>query len=113
MSIWLVPIFEQRWNNGGMAIGVAFAAGEVIMLAAAVWILPRHTIGRAMLFDCGRAIVAGGATLAFVRLLPAMPFPLSVLVCVVAFGVLVLGVRLMRTGEIVQFVASLRQRPPR
>ena len=112
MSIALVPVFERRFGNGGMALAVAFAVSEVIMLAAALWLLPRGTVNRATLMDCGRALLAGAGTLAIVTVLPPLPLPLGIAVCVVSFGLFARAVRLMRVGEIVRVLAALRERPP-
>ncbi len=99
LDVLLVPWFQARYGNGGIGIVTAFAAGELAMFAALVWILPRGALDRATLVDGGRALVAGCATLLLFGALPALSPWVGVPGAVVVFAGVAVAFGLVRRSD--------------
>ena len=110
LDILLIPIFQTRFGNGGIGQGVAFAGGEVIMLASALWIIPSGVIDTSFFWDMGRALAAAVATLVVFRLLPSWPVFVTLPGCVIVFAAFAGAVGLVRRAEIETFRGLLLRR---
>lgn len=58
LDVVLVPLLQARAGNGVLGVVLSFAASELIMIAAAIALLPRGALGRGVLRDAARAVVA-------------------------------------------------------
>jgi O-antigen/teichoic acid export membrane protein len=112
----LIPICESRLGNGGVGIVISFGISELVMLAAAIALLPRGTLDRSLALDLGRALLAGAGTLAAFKLIPGLP-PLvgapvliALPICVFLFAGLAWALRLLRAEDIELLKAAIRRR---
>lgn len=112
LALLLVPRFQARWNNGGLGLAMATGVAELIMLAAALVILPRGSLDPALLLDLARAAAAGAGTLVVLKLLPALPLFAGVVVCVLVFGALSVTFRLVQPAELRSLGRAFLARPP-
>lgn len=110
LALVLVPIFQARTGNGGVGLVVAFGASEVIMFAAATWILPRGTLDRGFAADFLRSLAAGALVLGLFRVLPPIPPLLGVPLCILAFAGAAAAFGLVRRAEIHALVAAVQRR---
>ncbi len=55
----LIIWFQAHTGNGGLGVCVATVGSEVLMLAGGLYLLPKGILGRAMLRDFGKALLAG------------------------------------------------------
>lgn len=111
LSFFLIPHFEAGRHNGGMGLAIASGVSEIVIFVAALLILPRGSLDPALLADLGRALAAGTGTLALLRLLPPLPLPAGILLCVAVFGSLSLAFRLVRAEELAAFPSLVLRRP--
>ena len=109
LSLLLVPAFQAERANGGIGLAIASGVSEIIMLGAALLILPAGSLDLSLLFDLGRALAAGAVTALLFELLPAPPLLVGVPACVLVFGVLSLAFRLVRPAELRAFPRLLRR----
>jgi O-antigen/teichoic acid export membrane protein len=86
LNFSLIPVFQERFGNGGIGVVVAFALSELVVLAAAVIVLGRGTLQPAMALDVLRALGAIGATLLLFRLIPPVSPWVGVPLCIAGFG---------------------------
>ncbi len=109
LDVVLVPIFQARTGNGGIAIVVSFAASEFVVFTGALIVLKRGTFSPTVLLDVGRAIACAGLTALLFRVLPHLPFIVGVVVCVTAFTGLSVLVGLVRRGDVALLGSFLRR----
>jgi hypothetical protein len=101
----LIPWCQDRFGNGGIGVVLSFSLSELVIIVAALLLIPRGALDRSSAFDVGRAVVAGALTLLALRALPAMsPFALLPL-CIAVFAVLCVAVRLVRRDDVLIFRA--------
>jgi O-antigen/teichoic acid export membrane protein len=108
----LIPLFQARYGNGGLGVVLSFCLSELVMIAAAVIMIPRGAIGRETVLDMARALLAGAAALALVRALPAMHALLQLPLCVAFFAVGALVLGLVRREDLGVFQQLLRRGRP-
>jgi O-antigen/teichoic acid export membrane protein len=82
----LIPLFQARFGNGGVGVVVAFALSEFVVFAGALMVMRRGTLDPAIALDGGRAVAAGGATVALFRLIPPVPPWAGIPLCVAVFA---------------------------
>jgi hypothetical protein len=105
----LIPYFQTHFANGGVGIMVAMAGGELVMVVAAV-VLMRDIVGAAMALDFLRCLIAGGATIALMRILPPVGPLAGIPLCVVTFGACALAVGLVTRSDLMT-LGALSRRP--
>ena len=95
LEIVLIPWFQTHYGNGALAVMASFAIGELVMVAAALHLLPRGTLHASILLDVVRALAGGAGTVLVMRTLshvsPFVTVPLSVMVFsafAIAFGLI-------------------------
>jgi O-antigen/teichoic acid export membrane protein len=86
LDFLLIPVFQQRFGNGGIGVVVAFALSELVVFAGAMIVLPRGTLGAGAAVDGVRAVAAAGATAMLFRLLPPLSPWAGMPLCVAAFA---------------------------
>jgi O-antigen/teichoic acid export membrane protein len=107
LDILLVPVCQARLGNGAIGLLIGFAVGEVMMIAAAVMLLPRGTLDRAFFQDLGRALLAGAGTVAVLTALPPLSPLLGIPACILAFAALSAGAGLVGRTDLAVFRALL------
>jgi O-antigen/teichoic acid export membrane protein len=113
LDILLVPVCEARFGNGAIGVLLGFAAGEGVMVAAAVLLLPPGTLDRTFFHDLGRALVAGAGTVILLTALPPLSPCLGIPACVFAFAALSVGLGLVDRADLALLPALLDRRPHR
>ena len=63
LEVFLIPLCQSRLGNGGIGVMLSFAGGELVMIAAAIYLMPRGTLDRSAALDFARALIAGAGTL--------------------------------------------------
>jgi O-antigen/teichoic acid export membrane protein len=109
LELLLIPTFEARLGNGGVAVVLAFGASELVVLGAALWLVPRGALERGLFLDAGRAAAAGGAAVLAARALPAAPPLVLVPLCVGAFALAAAGVGLVDRASLLPAWRALRR----
>ncbi len=74
----LVPLFQQRFGNGGLGIGVATVISELMMAASALALAPRGLIGGSLIRTLLRTLIAGGAMCAAALVTRGLWWPFSI-----------------------------------
>jgi len=110
LDLLLIPWFQQRTGNGGMGAVLAFVASEVVVFAGSALFLPRHCLGKAVVLDIARALLAGGITAFLFEALPPLPIFVAVPACVAAFALCALALGLVRRSDVTVLIAALRQK---
>jgi hypothetical protein len=112
LELFLIPLFQARYGNGGIGIVVSFGFGEIVMIAAALRLLPRGTLTRSIVIDLLRAVAAGAATLLIGRWLKNLPPVIAIPACVALFSVLAAAVGLLTRADIAALAGLVTRRPP-
>jgi hypothetical protein len=85
LDFLLIPLFQQRFGNGGIGVVVAFALSEFVVFAGAMIVLRGGILELSTALNAARALAAAGATVLLFQLLPPiLPF-VGVPLCVVVF----------------------------
>ena len=111
VELVLVSWFQTRFGNGGIGIVIGMAVGELIMVTSAV-LLIRDVVERGMFADGLRALAAGAATIAAMRLLPFLPPLAGIPVCVAVFGLMSVVVGLVTRADVGLILARFSGRSP-
>jgi len=109
LELALIPYFQHRVGNGGLGVSVAFVLTEVVLFALALLLMPRGTVGLALVFDGGRAIGCALATALFFFWMPHFNPWLGVPLCVVIFTLLSAAVGLLRRQDLLVLKALLQK----
>jgi hypothetical protein len=113
LEAFLIPLFQARWGNGGIAVMLSFGGGELLMVAAAIGLMPPGTLDWTIGLDLARALIAGAATLLvmgrFGYLNPFIGVPL----CVVLFVLLSIAVGLVKGSDLKSLAALFRRKENR
>ena len=111
LEVVLIPYCQARFGNGAIAVMLSFAVGELVMVAAAIRLLPRGTVHAGIAMDLARAVAAGVGTVLLMRplieLSPFVAIPLSI----VMFTGLAVAVRLIRPSDLAA-IRRLRKAAP-
>jgi hypothetical protein len=110
LDVVLVPLCQARFGNGGLGLVLAFAGGELMMVGAALLLVPRGMLERGLLIDAGRALLAGAGTLLLMGRLPQMSPMLGIPGCVLAFAALSVAVGLVDRTDMALLGTLLRKR---
>jgi O-antigen/teichoic acid export membrane protein len=91
LELFLVRRCQTQFGNGGIGTMLSLGAGEIVMIVAALRLMPAGAIDRAAIADFGRALLAGaGAWLTLHLAGPISPFagiPLAIAAhCVLSFA---------------------------
>ena len=111
LELFLIPLFQARYGNGGIGVVMAFAVGEMVMIAAELRLLPRGTLTRSIGIDVVRACVAGAATLLIGLSLKDLPPVVGIPGCVLLFS-LAVALGLVTRSDIAALARLMARRPP-
>jgi hypothetical protein len=110
LELFLIPFCQARWGNGGIAVMLSFGGGELVMIAAAIYLMPRGALDRTIAYDLLRGVVAGAGTLLIMQpLLRLTPF-VAIPACIIAFTLLAVVVGLLTRSDLNQLAGMLRRR---
>jgi O-antigen/teichoic acid export membrane protein len=101
LDFLLIPLFQERFGNGGVGVVVAFALSEFVVFAGAMIVLRRGTLGPATALDAVRALGAVGATVLLFHLLPPVVPWVGMPLCVVAFAAASVALGLIERSDVI------------
>lgn len=110
MEVVLIPMFQERYGNGGIGVVVAFALCELIVFAGSIALLPRRTFAPAVVLDVGRALASAGATIVLFRLIPALPAWAGIPLCIGAFAAASAALGLSNRADLEMLLRLIRGR---
>jgi O-antigen/teichoic acid export membrane protein len=113
LELFLIPLFQARYANGGIGIVVSFAVGEMVMIAAELRLLPRGTLTRSTGIDLVRAFAAGAGTLLVGLWLKDLPAAVGIPGCVALFSILAAAVGLLTRADVAALAGLVGRRRPR
>jgi O-antigen/teichoic acid export membrane protein len=113
LEVVLIPYFQRRSGNGGVGAVLAFVLSEIVVFSGSVLLMPRGSVGRPLLVNGSRALGAAVLTAVFFHEIPELPAWLGIPLCVVAFSVLSVVVRLVTREDLEMFRAMVRERMAR
>lgn len=109
LDVVLVPLMQARTGNGVLGVILAFAGSELVMITAAVVLLPRGALGRRALADVARAALAAAAGPLLVLVLPPLGPALRCLAGAAAFLAVSAALGLVRVADLAHLRAGLRR----
>jgi PST family polysaccharide transporter len=112
-ELFLIPYCQARFGNGGIAVMLSFAIGELVMVAAAIRLLGGGTLDRRIVLDLARAFAAGAATLAIVQWPGRMSPLLGIPFCVAVFSLAALVVGLVTRADVRSLAGLVTRRAAR
>ncbi len=112
LELVLIPYWQHRMVNGGVGVSLALVLSEVVMFGGGLLLMPKGTVGKAFLFDGGRALGCALATAVLFQVLPHQPPWVGVPLCVVVFTGLTLACGLLRAADLHVLRGLLRQEAP-
>lgn len=112
LDVILIPYFQLHGGNGGVGAVVAFLVSEVVVFAGAALLLPRGTLGPAVIPDLGRALASAGVTALLFHLLPPLAIYVAVPACIAVFTLCSAALRLIRRTDLQLLQVLLRRGGP-
>jgi O-antigen/teichoic acid export membrane protein len=110
LSLVLVPVLQERTENGGIGIVLAVTLSELMVMASALALLPRGTFARHAALDTARALGAATATAFLFLVIPPVNYPLGIPLCIATFGTASWLLGLMRRRDVDTFLGIFRKR---
>ncbi len=104
----LIRFFQMRFDNGGIGIVLAVAAGELVMVLGAVFML-RRSLAPSMAIDAVRGLAAGAATILLMRVLPVIHPVRGIMVCVALFTAVSAAIGLITRDDVAMLSSILRR----
>lgn len=111
VELVLVPLFQGRFGNGGIGLVLATAAGELVMVMAAVYLLKGIVTG-GMALDLVRGLGCAATTIFVFRAAPALPAVIGIPVSVLLFVGIAMAFGLVRRQDLELLGSSVRRQPP-
>ncbi|MGB5760810.1 MAG: oligosaccharide flippase family protein, partial [Acidimicrobiales bacterium] len=112
LDLVLVPFFDANYQNGAIGAVLGFLITESIVLAGAIYLLPRGSLDRSSALFAVRAIVAGAVMAGAVMLVIGINLPITILVGALTYGLMVSLLRLV-TSEDRQVIRNQLRRATR
>jgi O-antigen/teichoic acid export membrane protein len=110
LDFLLIPLFQERFGNGGIGVVVAFALSEFVVFAGAMIVLRRGTLEPATALNAARALGAAGATVLLFHLLPPVSPWVGVPLCVAVFAAASVALGLIDRRDLTLLRTLVRQR---
>jgi O-antigen/teichoic acid export membrane protein len=109
LDVLLIPWCQARFGNGGIGVVLSYNLSELVMIVAALILIPRGALDRRSLADAARALVAGAGALAATWFLRAVSPILALPLCIALFGALCVALRLVTREDLVTLRGLLRR----
>lgn len=100
LDLFLVPYFQNRYDNGAIGGASAYLVTESLILAGAIYLLPRGWFGRRTVGFALRAVLAGLIMLGVVLVLRDQFLAIPVVAGGVTYAVMVWVLRLVGSSDI-------------
>jgi O-antigen/teichoic acid export membrane protein len=109
LEVFLIPLCQFRFHNGGIGVMWSFAGGELVMIVAGIYLMPRGTLNWSIALDLTRALIAGAGTLLILQALARVTPLIGIPACILVFGLLSVVLGLVNRADL-QLVATLFRR---
>ena len=96
---FLVPLFQRRYGNGGLGVGVATVISEVMMATAALVLAGRGLVGGSLIRTLLRTLVAGAAMGAAALVTRGMWWPVSIAAALGAYAATLFAIGGVGAGQ--------------
>jgi O-antigen/teichoic acid export membrane protein len=100
LDVVLIPLFQSRYNNGGMGVVLAFALSELVMFFGMVAIIPRGAFLLETIVEATKAIGAGAATVLVLKSVPGLANAAGIPVALVVFFAVAFVLGLVRSSDL-------------
>jgi O-antigen/teichoic acid export membrane protein len=100
LELLLIRYWQGRTGNGGVGVSMAFVLSEVVMFSGGALLMPKGTLGTALLRDGSRAVGCALATALLFHFLPHLRPWLGVPLCIAVFTGLSVAVGLVRSEDL-------------
>jgi O-antigen/teichoic acid export membrane protein len=110
LDVVLIPYFQRTSGNGGIGAVLAFVLSEAFVFCGCLYLMPRGSLGSAVVTDGVRAVAAAVLTAASFRLLANVSPWLGIPFCVISFTVLSLALGLVKRADVDTLRALVRDR---
>src|SRR5512138_818699 len=110
LDVVLVPLLQARAGNGVLGVVLAFAGSELIMIAAAIALLPRGALRRGAAGDALRAVVAAAGGPLLLALAPPLGPALRAALGAASFLALSAALGLAGKDDLARLAEGLRGR---
>ncbi|MEI7436651.1 MAG: flippase [bacterium] len=91
MNLWMIPLAQRLYGNGGIGAAIATALTEALMMCGALWLIPRGLLERSLLAATLRAVGAAVAMGLVLHFLPVHNPLLLIAVGAPVYGALALA----------------------
>jgi O-antigen/teichoic acid export membrane protein len=112
LELALIPWFQTHYGNGAIAVMVSFALGELVMVAGALYLLPRGTLHASIGVDFVRALAAGLGTVLILRTVSHLSVFVAVPLAAVVFAGWAIALGLIRRSDLAVLAALCGRRGP-
>ncbi len=109
LDILLIPLAQQRWQNGAIGGALSYVITELGMVIAGLWLLPKGTLGLGNLWFAARVGVAGLAMLLVIWWLRAHMIMVPIAAGAAVYLVLVLVLRVIPKADLKLLLESVQQ----
>jgi O-antigen/teichoic acid export membrane protein len=109
LNALLIPLADHLWANGAIGSSIVSIVSESVMLAGALILLPRGTVGRESLYLAVRVILAGVALFAVTSTLLSISLPLAALAGGLTYAAAALLLRAVTISELIDISRIARQ----
>jgi O-antigen/teichoic acid export membrane protein len=110
LDVLLIPLFQQRFGNGGVGVVVAFALSEFVVFAGALKVVRHGALELGTALDAARALGSAGVTVALFACLPPLSPWAAIPLCVGVFSAASLGLGLVGRRELDALQTLVRRR---
>jgi O-antigen/teichoic acid export membrane protein len=100
LELVMIPWFQMHYGNGGIAVMLAFTAGELVLIVTAVRIMPTEILTRHTAGVAGRVLLAAITGLLTLRICGALPPVLGIAVLVAAYGAAATALGLLTRADV-------------
>lgn len=107
MNLWTIPLTQEMYGNGGIGAGAATLLTELLMMAGALWLMPKGVLSLGPVKTFLKAAVCAGV-MAAVILVPGIQNLLVVVVVgVVTYGLAAVGLRVLPPEDLHHLLHAL------
>ena len=107
MNLWMIPLAQNAWQNGGIGAAVATLLTELLMMAGALTLMPAGVFTTRNIVTAARAGLCAGAMIAVIMGVGFENVFLIVPVGAVVYGLLALAVRVLPPPDIYHVLHAL------
>jgi hypothetical protein len=100
LNVVAIPAFEQLTGNGAIGASLVTIVAELVMAVGAIVLIPKHLVEPHTVWDAGRIVVAGAATVVVGGLLLPVGLWLAIPGGAAAYGVVAVASGVLTTDDV-------------